>query len=387
MTGPTRLSSGGSRVRRALSALLLVLTGLVALAAVAVVHVDANLLSTDRYVELTTPLADHPAVEAAVVETVTSTIVDRVPLDQLRRQGLDSLRAPDSALGRLLAGVGTTRIGVEDLLTILGPSQQNQFDETIRRQAGRAVDSERFDQAWVDANRNGHEQAVRSLRGGDLAGGALQGGVALDLAPVVDTVQERLVGIGFPAAASIPTTNTSLVLVDSGALAQARPVIEVVDRLAPLAPWLLVVTGLAAVVLTTRRERSLLALAAVLATAMVVGIFLLSLARSWFVGRAGGIEPAAVAAYVDAVNAPLAAVLDTVLVIAVFVGALSIALDLRTLYARTVARTLVQLGAGLTIALWVRPEPAQIIGMVVVAAALLLVIELVLRIWPRAIAP
>lgn len=386
MAGPSKPWSGGNRVRRTLSALLVVLTGLFALMAVVVVHVDANLLTTDRYVELTTPLADHPDVKDALAETVSTTVVDRVRLDQVTQQGLDSLRSPDTVLGRLLLGLGTTRIGVEDLLANLGPALQNQFEEAVRRQVGRAVDSERFDQVWIDANRAGHERVVQALRGGDPAGGSPQGGVALDLAPVVETVKERLVDSGFGAATSVPSADTSLVLVDSGALAQARPVIAAVDRLAPWAPWLFVVTSLGAVVLMPRRERSVLPLTAALASAMLVGMLLLALARSWLVERAGAVEPAAAAAYFDAVNAPLNVALDTVLVIAVFVGAIGVVLDLRTLYARTLARTLVLLGAGLTIALWVRPDAGQILSVVVAAAALLLVIELVLRIWPRAAA-
>ena len=128
----------------------------------------------------------------------------------------------------------------------------------------------------------------------------------------------------------------------------------------------------------------MLPLTAALAVAMIAGTLLLALARSWLVERSGAVGPAAAAAYVDAVNAPLAIALDTLLVIAVLAGAVGVVFDPRTLYARTLARTLVLLGAGLTIALWDRPDAGQVVGVVVAAAALLLVIELVLRVWPRA---
>lgn len=378
-TGPTPATR---RVRRALSALLVVLTGLFALIAVVSVHVDANLLTTDRYVELVTPLADDPAIEDAVAERVSTTVVDRVPLDQLTDQALGRLRSPDTTLGRLL-GLGGSELGVEDLLSNLGPLLQNQFDEATQRQTRRVIDSDTFGQAWVAANRAGHERAVRLLRGGGPGVATADGRIEVDLGALVGAVKDRLVGSGFAPAAAIPTTDTSLVLVDSGPLAQVQQVITGVDRLAPWAPWLFVVAGLGAVALAPGRERSVLPLTATLATAMVVGTLLLALVRSWLVERAGAVEPAAVAAYADAVNAPLAAALDTILVIAVFVGAIGVVLDLRTLYARTLVRTLALLGAGLTLALWDRPDAGQIIGVVVVTAALLLVVELVLRIWPR----
>ena len=75
---------------------------------------------------------------------------------------------------------------------------------TVQGQVLRVVSSDRFATVWAEANRAVHAQLVATLTGQTREGVEITDGqVALDIAPFVEVVKERLVDRGRGRAADL----------------------------------------------------------------------------------------------------------------------------------------------------------------------------------------
>ncbi len=247
---------------------LLILIGLL-LAPVSVVAtwLHDEVADTDRYVETVAPLADDPAVQAAIVEKVTNEIFTRIDVEELTQQAVDALSARGLSPRAAAA------------LSALSQPLASGVRSFVEDQVARVVASDTFEQAWVAANREAHEQMVLALTGSshgavDLSGGA----VTVKLAAVIETVKQHLLDSGFALASRIPTVQAEFVIMQSADLAKAQRAFRLLDTLG----WLLPVASigfLAAGVGVARSRRRALVGASL---GVVAALVLLGLALNVF---------------------------------------------------------------------------------------------------------
>ncbi|MBL1083148.1 hypothetical protein JK359_14325 [Streptomyces actinomycinicus] len=253
-----------SRLRSALSAVLIVLSCLLVPFGALAAWTAYGLADTGRYVTTMAPLAADPDVREAVVNTVGDGIWREVD------QHLDVRPVR-----------GSVRPFVHDAV--------RSFTQT------RA-----FRLAWDTGNRVTHDALLRALRAED------EDTVTVDLAPVTAQVKRQLTHDHVPLAARIPVEHTAVAVLHAGELTGLRRgfhVLEVAGFWLPVAAAAFAVTGIA---LAVHRRRAVAATA--LGTALGGALLALALA----VGRsltladlpAGVSHPAAGAVY-DALTGTL----------------------------------------------------------------------------------
>ncbi|MFI0978131.1 hypothetical protein ACH4SP_14175 [Streptomyces sp. NPDC021093] len=219
-------------MRRFLPPLLLALVALLVPVNAVAVWADAGIEDTGRYVTTMAPLAEDPDVQKAVTDRLTSEIMKQVDLGPLQN-------------------------GAERLL-----------GEAARSFAG----TDTYDKAWNTVSRVTHD-ALRNALTADKGSGDT---VALDLAPVIAELKQRLTDDGVPLAGRIPVVHTDITLLRTDQLDTWRTVYH---TLAPTARWLPPVTALLVVgsILLAVRGRRLLT-TALAGLALVAGALLLALA-------------------------------------------------------------------------------------------------------------
>lgn len=253
--------------RPLVAGVLLVVLVLAAPAAVLATWARDQVGDTDRYVETVTPLADDPAIQAAVVDRLTAEIFGRIDVRAVTDAALDALAArglPATAAIGLKALGGPLASGVETFV-------RGRVEDLVR--------SDEFVDAWVVANRQAHDQLVTLLTGrqGD-AVRADGDAVRLDLAVVLDAVKARLVAAGFTLAERVPTVTAEFTLVRSADLVRAQSAFRLLSALARALPVvaLLALAGTALVVRDRRRGvvvASLVVAASMLALGLALDAF------------------------------------------------------------------------------------------------------------------
>ncbi|MGW4594793.1 hypothetical protein ACWEOA_05555 [Streptomyces sp. NPDC004457] len=226
---PSRLRSALSAVLIALSCLLVPFGALAAWAAY-------GLADTGRYVTTMAPLAADPAVREAVVDTV----------------GDGVLRAVDEHLD-VHPVRGSVRPFVHDAV--------RSFTQT-----------QAFRLAWDTGNRITHDAVLRALRGSD------ERAVTVDLAPVTAQVKRQLIHDHVTLAVHIPVEHTEVPVLPADRLTKLRKgyhVLEVAGFWLPVAAVVFAAGGIA---LAVHRRRAIVATGlgtalggALLAAAVAVG--------------------------------------------------------------------------------------------------------------------
>ncbi len=165
----------GHRWRRVLVVVLAVLTCVSILTSAVGVWAHRTLLNTDSWVATVGPLAKDPAVQKAVATEVSNQLLSVVDVEKFVKEDL-----PPRASG--LAAPLKTAV------------QQFVFAATEK-----LMQTEQFQQFWVQANRVTHQLAVKVLRGENGAVQTSGGTVALNLLPLVGQayklVQEKAPGV------------------------------------------------------------------------------------------------------------------------------------------------------------------------------------------------
>lgn len=224
------------RGRRA-SLVLTVIAGLLLPLGLLTLAVRSQLLNTDRYVETVTPLASDSALKASVVNRITKVIVDEADFEDLAMDVLP-------ARAQILAGPIAS--GAEGL---------------VRTAATKFVDSEQFRTLWVEANRAGHESAVKILTGKETtttdAFASTDGKVVVRMGPLVRVVLKTLdsrFSLGLEDKVPAERINFAYVLVDSPDLAKLQGQIRLFNKLSWLTA-ILAIASLAGAVLVAEDRR------------------------------------------------------------------------------------------------------------------------------------
>jgi hypothetical protein len=332
------------RWRGLLATLLLVLAGVLAPIAIVAAYAKAQITDTGRYVETVAPLASDPAIQSYAADTLTTELFQQVDVQQYVTDVL-----PERA-------------------QVLGAPITTAVQAFTRGATLRVLESDQFQQVWVQANRRAHEKLVKVLTGD---GGAVvvsrDGAVDVDLAAVLGQVKERLQAAGVTAFDDVSTdgADTSITLFRSESLYQARSAVGFVEGLALVLPVIVFGFVLAAVWLSRNRRRAFVWGAVSLTLGVLVLAVFLAVARGLYLDAAAGAdlpEPAASAMY-DALLRSLHTVIRNILLlslvvvlVALYIGPSRPARALRA----TVGRAVGWLGVQADESTWrvLRPERA-----------------------------
>ena len=401
--GPTA-GRGTSWWRPVVVGVLFFAVGVLAPLSIVATWVHDEVSDTDRYVETVAPLASDPAVQNAVVRRATDLIFSRLDVEAFTEEAVDALEQqglPPRAANTLSALSGPIANGIRGF---------------VQTQVGNLVRSDVFQEAWVAANREAHTQLVAVLTG-DTEGNVVQvqgPTVSVNLAAVISTVKQRLEARGFELASRIPDVNAQFTIMRSADIERAQNGFRVLDALARGLPIVALILFGAAIAVAGSRRRALVVGSLVVAGSMLLLGAMLNGFRIVYLDAlpASSSQPAAEAIYdqlASFIRLNLRAVLVLFLAVAVVAwvsgpstGAVTVrsssrnGLDaLRTRRDRAglgtgafgVAlhnlRTPIRLGvAGVVVLAYVladHPTGAFTLGLLAVAAAVLLLVELLAR--------
>lgn len=275
-----------TRLRNALSAVLIALSCLLVPFGALAAWVTYALVDTGRYVTAMAPLAHDPAVQGAVADTVGAGIMDAVG-DRLDASPVSPV-SPES---------GTVRPFVHDAV--------RSFTRT-----------EAFRTAWEAGNRAVHDAVLSALQDGQ------RRTVTVDLAPVTAQVKRRLTEDRIPFAHHIPVEHTDVPVLPAHELDRLRKgydVLEVAGFWLPVSAVALAATGIA---VAACRRRAVTATA--LGTALGGALLLLTLV----IGRRLTLAGLAEAAHRPAAGAVYDALTQTLRTVSWLLIALGLAVAL-----------------------------------------------------------
>jgi hypothetical protein len=221
-----------------------------------------QLLNTDRYVDTMKPLAEDPAVRAAIADRVTQAVTAAVDIEDRAKEAL-----PDRA---------------KFLAVPIATAAENLIHEVTVN----FLESDQFKQLWNEVNRLAHDQIVAIITGKNTD--VLQrenGKVVISLRPIAERVEQRLGEIVPIDLSSVDTRrlNTEFVIVDSKDLGRVQSGVKWFNR----GTYILIVLAIAALIgsaiLDKDRRRGIQRVGLAITVAMVVTLFGYRAGRSFYI--------------------------------------------------------------------------------------------------------
>lgn len=243
---------------------LLVLGSLLVFLSALAIWLDNLLLDTDRYVNTVAPLSQHEAIDSALADRITNRLFLTVDVEgRLHEAFPDQIKFLASPLTERLRGFA--RDQTHDLLQ-----------------------SDWFNQLWIDANRKAHENMVAILTGRSKVITAEDNKVVLDLNPLAQQLDSKLGDTGQAAFGKLidGKINLSFVILDSAFLARAQSATNLLSKLAGILPILALSSFIGSVWLSSNRRMTLLFIGAGIATAMIVLLIALNIFREYYLNSA-----------------------------------------------------------------------------------------------------
>lgn len=233
-TGPDApVRRSPARWRRWVAILLVVVAALLAPLAVTAKWVHDRILSTDGYVETVAPLANNQVVTDALA---TRIVTELFAATDLQERITDALPGPTD---------------------VLGPALTGSLKNLAQSQTENLLESDAFEQLWIQANRIAHEQVVAMFTGKGEAVDQQNDAVVLDLGVVADKVRQRLVdrGVGVLKRVEIPSDTIEVTLFRSSLVPHLQTAFDALDKLSTIIPILFVLVVVAAIAIAPRRRR------------------------------------------------------------------------------------------------------------------------------------
>lgn len=290
--------------RWAAVALLAVLVAVLAVLSVTARFVRSEILDTDRYVTTVAPLSSNPAIQTQIANSVTDEIFTRVDVEGLTTDALVALT------DAVPAAENAPRVdrAVEGLAPVITGQARTFVDETVLS----LVQSEQFEDLWIQAHRGAHNALVAVVTGNVGPSSVTvddSGTVSISLGAVIDNVKGRLLDRGFTFAEKIPSVDKQLVLFRSPELVRAQRAVNTLDNISDVLPWITLAAAAAAVAVAPagRRLRALAFVGLVLVTGMFLLAVAIIVARSLYLDDVPPdvLSPDAAAAIIDTVLVPL----------------------------------------------------------------------------------
>jgi hypothetical protein len=267
-TGPKPARSGWWRTL--VVTVCLVLVAIVAPLAIVATWAHDEISDTDRYVATVAPLARDPQLQDAIAARITNEITSRIDLNGITDDVVAALQE------RGVPSVAAT--GLQALATPL----RSAVHDWLETQVLRIVRSDTFATAWDEANRQAHSQMVALLTGNHSVAQIDGDAVKINLAAFVETVKQQLVDSGFGLAANIPTVNAEFTVFESADLVKAQRGFRALSAIAHALPIIGVLLLACAIVVARNRRRTVLAAALVLAGSMLLLGLALNAGRAFY---------------------------------------------------------------------------------------------------------
>ncbi|NKS31054.1 hypothetical protein GS534_12275 [Rhodococcus hoagii] len=298
---------------------LLVLVAVLAIVSVTSRFVRSQILDTDRYITTVAPLGEDPAIQAEVTNQITDEIFSRVDIDALTAEALGAITEASN--------VASNAPRVNQLLTGLSPVIAGQTKSFVHDTVSTFVQSQQFEDLWVQANRRAHSALV-SVVTGNYGISSVEvdqsGTVSISLATIIENVKTALTDRGFTIAQNIPSVDKQFVLFQSPNLVKAQRAVNALDKASAVLPWLGIacIAGAVALAPRGRRLRTLSLAGLSVALGMLVLAIAILVARAIYIDDipADVLSADAAAAVVDTVLVPLRTSLRAVAVAALVVA-------------------------------------------------------------------
>src|SRR6266480_8012573 len=263
-TEPTETPKRLPRWRRALVAILVIVSVVLVPLAGLSIWVRNLVLDTNHYVDTVAPLAKNRAITDVVAKRATDRLFQEVNVEA---------RAKDALPERAQFLAGPISSGVQTF---------------VHTAAERALATEQFATVWKNANRRAHTSVVKVLTGEGKNVSIKNDKVVLDLSAEIDDVVKRLDerGVTVFDGLSKKQKNLQVELFDAKQLEKGRSAVHLLDRLRIVLVVLVFVLLAGALALSGNRRRTLMRWGLGLVVAMGVTAALLALGRSAFVNAA-----------------------------------------------------------------------------------------------------
>jgi len=307
---------GRQRWRSIVATLMIVVACVLAPLSVVAIWTRNQVTNTDRYVATITPLASDPAVQQAITDQITAQVFTYIDIQALTTQVADALSAR-------VEGRGLPPQAAAALQGLAGPVA-NGVQGFVRTQVERIVQSQAFEDAWIQANRVAHDALVKALTGEGGGAVTVEGDtVSLNLAPFIQTVKQQLVAQGFTLAERIPQVDKSFVLFQSEDITRVRSGFNLLNTLGVWLPVIAIVLLVLGVYVAKDHRRALVGAALGVAVSMVVLALALTVFRSIYLDAvpAAVLPHDAAAVLYDTIVRFLRLGLRTVLVLGLVVAA------------------------------------------------------------------
>ena len=256
---PTERPSRTGWWRPVVATVLIILMAVLAPLAVVARWAHDTVSDTDRYVEIVGPLANDPAVQAAVIDRITTEITSRLQVESVTKEAVDAL-----------ADRGLPPLAATSLQALSGPLA-NAINGFVEEQVTNLVESDQFRTAWEEANRQAHTQMVAVLTGKDTdTVEVTDNAVSINLATLIDTVKQRLVDRGFTLVERLPEVNAQFTIFQSDDITKAQTAFRLLDAINTWLPILALLCLVGAVAVGRSRRKTLVAGALVLALSMLL---------------------------------------------------------------------------------------------------------------------
>lgn len=230
--------------RGLISAVCIVLVGILVPVSIVGTWARAQLVSEDAFVATFAPLADDPDVQALVIDQATTAINDSLDIEGVTDDlfdGLQSLDLPPAAVTALGLLRAPAAAGVQSLI-----------DAGVTR----IVQSDAFPTVWRTALVASHRALVATATADDTGAVTIDdtGTLGIQLGPIIDELKTRLVDQGIGIASMIPTIDTTIVIVQSDALLLVGAVYGIADTVGWWLPF--IALGLIALGILVARRRA-----------------------------------------------------------------------------------------------------------------------------------
>jgi hypothetical protein len=259
----------GVRVSRWIGAVVVLMVAAV-LGSLAVVatYLRSEVLDTNTYVETVAPLGSDPTVRTAVAARLADEIVVRSDVEGLANQLADRL-VTEGAPARVTDLVGPLVGGLKSFLN-------TKLSELMA--------TPRFEQAWQNINRVGHQGLVTALTGGQGQIVSSEGDtVTVDLGELLTLAKQQLVAEGFGVFGKIPDVSIPYTLVESDQLPKVRTYTKLLNSIGTWLPWVALALLVAGVLLAPNRRRAIVLGALLLAAMGAVVLGVITVARTYYV--------------------------------------------------------------------------------------------------------
>jgi len=248
------------RWRRIVAATLLVVGCVLVPVSLSAVWVRNTLLDTDNYVATVGPLAQNSDIQHGVADRITTALF---------ADGKVQKRITDALPARA---------------DILAAPISSGLETVTNTAALKLLQSDRFQTLWNNVNRRAHAAVVNVLTGGGSRVSTKDGSVSLNVEQIFTNVKQRLDkrGITLFDSVQLPAKYQNVVLFQSKALEQAQTGVDLLQTMAWVLPFILLLCFGGAIALSSDRRRTVMRAGIWVAVVVALQLALLSVGRNFY---------------------------------------------------------------------------------------------------------